>query len=289
MGRALKRLAAVGAAILGIGGLGRRLLPRNARFVLLFHGIPTRRYRGIAPLSQAGIPRDGLRSVLLWVGSRFRFLSPPEFFATDEPGVLLTFDDGLANNFTNALPVLEEIQAPALFFVATQHVRDPGDWLPFSRLKARAQWAEPRDVPREVARDLFDGLSRDQLVALARHPLVTIGGHSVSHALLTACSDRDLDIQLKTSRRELEETCATKVDLFAYPSGEYDARVIGAVEAAGYTHAFAVKRLGVGRPKFEIPRLGIYDWHASYLHLKLSGLLHRPLSGREWANGGQPS
>ena len=49
-----------------------------------------------------------------------------------EPGkqdVLITFDDGYADNYTNALPILEELHIPAIFFVSTGHLdTDTEDW-----------------------------------------------------------------------------------------------------------------------------------------------------------------
>ena len=39
--------------------------------------------------------------------------------------VVLTFDDGFANNATVARPVLEELQMSAVFFVSTRHL-EPG-------------------------------------------------------------------------------------------------------------------------------------------------------------------
>ena len=95
-------------------------------------------------LSPAFAPQSFARR-LHGLQSDFALLSPEEFLSRDQPGILLTFDDGFANNFTNALPFLEELSAPAVFFVTTQHVSDPRDWLPASRRQAelaRTLWGE---------------------------------------------------------------------------------------------------------------------------------------------------
>ena len=55
----------------------------------------------------------------------YQFVSPADILAGLGPGgkyVLLTFDDGYYNN-TRALPVLEEFNVPAVFFVSTEHVK----------------------------------------------------------------------------------------------------------------------------------------------------------------------
>ncbi len=218
-----------------------------------------------------------LRRVLGWLGSRFAFLTP-EQFSGRQPGVLLTFDDGFANNARVALPLLEEFSAPAVFFVSTQHVQEPGDWLPATRRQAGGHWQRTEDVPAEVARDLFDGMSAEELAGCAAHPLITIGSHTVGHPFLTRCDDPALRRELVESKAFLEEVAGRDVDLFAYPTGDYDRRVAVAVRRAGYRRAFAVDPAGAGVAGYEIPRVGIYAADPAYLGAKLSGLHRRPVS-----------
>jgi len=287
--RAVQHLQGFGANLLsgfGIARLARSIIVRDGRFVLMFHGIQRRTWPGVNPFSQCGLTQDELQLVLEWLMGRFAVLEPGEFFGSDAPGVLLTFDDGLANNAANAIPVLEAFEAPAVFFVTTQHVEDPGNWLPFTRIKAQATWAMPDGVPCDVAADLFDGMSVDQLRDCVGHPLITIGAHSVSHAFLSRCTDSELHDEVVGSRKYLENVTGASVDLFAYPTGDYDHRVVKAVEEAGYRFSFAVDSKGVGKREFEIPRIGLYGADAAYLDLKLSGLHRRPIQGRPWLRGG---
>jgi peptidoglycan/xylan/chitin deacetylase (PgdA/CDA1 family) len=220
-----------------------------------------------------------LATVLGWLSPRFSFLTPEEFFAA-QPGVLLTFDDGMANNYLQALPILEQYSAPAVFFVTTQHLKDPSNWLPAIRRQAGMVSQDQSRVPGEIARDLFDGMSEDQLRSCGDHPLITVGSHTVSHSRLPGCENRTLDWELKESRSYLEQVSGSPVKLFAYPSGDYDRRVAEAVQAAGYEAAFAEEPLGLGMDRFEIPRIGVYSDAHSYLSAKLSGLFQPPLRGK---------
>lgn len=272
-----RQLATRGLWITGLADLARRALTRSKSFVVTFHGIAARRDGDLPAAVQPAFDAAELRAAIDWIGRRFDYLTPSELLQGERCGVLLTFDDGFANNYTNALPVLEAFEAPAVFFVTTQHVEDPKNWLPATRATARRHWPEEAAVPDPLARDFYDGLSREQLAACARSPLVTLGAHSVSHPFLSACDPETIRHELAASKLFLEEVGGQPVDLFAYPTGDYDRAVAEAVRACGYRAAFAVDPRRVGLPAYEIPRVGLYAADAAYLSLKLSGLHRRPI------------
>jgi peptidoglycan/xylan/chitin deacetylase (PgdA/CDA1 family) len=71
--------------------------------------------------------------------------------------------------------------------------------------------------------------------------LISIGweidSHSVTHPDLTTLPPSELRYQVVGSRRYLQRTFHIPVDSFCYPSSRYDAAVVAAVKAAGYTNA----------------------------------------------------
>lgn len=71
--------------------------------------------------------------------------------------------------------------------------------------------------------------------------LISIGweidSHSVTHPDLTAEAPSELRYQVVASRRFLQHTLHIPVNSFCYPSNRYNAAVIAAVKAAGYTNA----------------------------------------------------
>ena len=270
----------------GLATAARRVFFRRGRFVLTFHGVAAERYPELPASVQPSASARDLRATLAWLGRRFRFLTPRELLRGEAPGVLLTFDDGFANHRTTALPILEEHGAPAVFFVTARHVLEPRDWLPSVREKVRRHWARESDVPDDVARDLYDGMSRDELREVAAHPLITVGSHTVHHPRLTGCAEGDLAWEVEESKALLEAWCDRPVELFAYPKGDYDRRVARAVRDAGYGAAFAEDPVGAGLPDYEIPRIGLYAREPAYLGAKLSGLHRRPWRGTARAGGG---
>src|SRR5262249_35607815 len=84
----------------------------------------------------ASIFRDQVK----FVTSRFRPVSVRDFIelvtnkksfqAYDKPPVLLGFDDGFRNVITEALPILNEFQIPAVFFVVGEALNNP-DFVPW--------------------------------------------------------------------------------------------------------------------------------------------------------------
>ncbi len=267
------------AARSGLAALARRILAQGGRFALNFHGVSRQRYPGIPRDLQPHHTVDEFRATLAWLSDRFSFLSLDEFLHTAKPGVLLTFDDGHANNLLNILPILAEFRAKGLFFVTLQHVQNPRNWLGFTREYARRGWGEEKNVPEDFARDCYDGLSASQLAELAASPWAVIGSHTLSHPHLPGLSPADLRRELEESRRALAEISRQPVDTLAYPYGEYNRAVAEASQQAGYCAAFAVIPQGVGLPAYEIPRVDLYFADPDYLALKLSGLRWPALRG----------
>lgn len=80
-------------------------------------------------------------------------------------------------------------------------------------------------------------LSTDQARMLARHPLVTIGSHAVTHRRLSSLSESEADSEITASRKELEASLSVPVRHIAYPFGGRSAcgeREFTLTRAAGY-------------------------------------------------------
>lgn len=69
---------------------------------------------------------------------------------------------------------------------------------------------------------------------------VELGSHTVTHPILTRVNDERLRIELSDSRSRIEGMLCREVDLFCYPNGDYDERVLRAVQTAGYRWAVTV-------------------------------------------------
>ena len=230
----------------GKGADGDRLL------VLLYHNIgPLPRGRALAPhhlpearfrahlrsLQRAGHTFLTAPQALDWLDGTYAGLPHP---------TLVTFDDGLADLHTYALPILRELDVPALLFMAAAFVGGVSAWMPRS---------EHRGNPM---------LSWEQLRELQAGG-VTIGSHTLSHAHLTEIPATEAVREVQESQRVLEANLGTPVEALGYPFGEFNPVVEQVVRDAGYRAAFSTI-LGMNTPEtdhFALRRVNIRRW--SYL------------------------
>ena len=64
-----------------------------------------------------------------------------------------------------------------------------------------------------------EALNEEQLRTLARHPLVTIGGHTATHANLKQLSAAEVESEMTSNRKFLQDITDKPVEHFAYPFG----------------------------------------------------------------------
>lgn len=111
---------------------------------------------------------------------------------------------------------------------------------------------------------------------------IEIGGHTVTHPLLTYEDDVTVERELRSSKRLLEQQLGASVRAFAYPNGDWDQRVRERVIEAGYACAFTTEARCCGQKddKFAIPRFLLHDGNVSGLRGKFSrAMLNMTLAG----------
>ncbi len=176
----------------------------------------------------------------------FRFCSEAELLcgkALAPRAAWLSFDDGWLG-FERCLPVLERLGVPATLFVAPGAAQLGFLWtnalmpyLPMRRI--RALYGLPLSERMAVVGCVLDGrfpktlLSPEQVATLARHPLLSIGNHSVSHL---SCSHRPVDEvarEVVQAQQTLRMWTGVAPRLFCYPFGHRTEATDVVVRAAG--------------------------------------------------------
>jgi peptidoglycan/xylan/chitin deacetylase (PgdA/CDA1 family) len=104
-------------------------------------------------------------------------------------------------------------------------------------------------------------MSVAEIADLARMPQITIGSHSVNHAILPNCDAEELRNEINDSKRELEKWTGRPVRVFSYPNGDFDERTSRILAEAGYSLAFTTENRAItlGENPYYIPRFSIMD------------------------------
>ena len=160
----------------------------------------------------------------------------------------LTFDDGYADLYEHALPVLTRHRIPATVFVVSATLTDGGT----------VDWVD--DAPAHELRTL----TADQVLAM-QEAGVTFGSHSRAHLDLTTLSYEDCVADLRSSREVLQDVLGRRVALLAYPRGRHDPDVRRAAAAAGYEAAFSLPEGAEEISRFSVPRAGVYPHNGTAL------------------------
>lgn len=105
-------------------------------------------------------------------------------------------------------------------------------------------------------------MSWEQLSELTRDGH-EIGSHTYTHEILPQLDQVALTAEVAESKSALERGIGASVDSFCYPNGDYDDRVVRAVEAAGYHRAVTVEAgaNASGHDVFRLARRFIHEDH----------------------------
>lgn len=121
--------------------------------------------------------------------------------------VVLTFDDGYADFYANAYPLLQQYSDHATIYIITDAVGKPGY------------------------------MTWDQLRDLAGSPLITIGAHTRTHPLLARLSAEQSWDEMAGSKTDLENMLGIVVRHLAFPSGSYSALTVQQAGQIGFATA----------------------------------------------------
>ncbi|MDD6133882.1 MAG: polysaccharide deacetylase family protein [Selenomonadaceae bacterium] len=148
----------------------------------------------------------------------YHTISPDELYDSiagngelPENPVLITFDDGYEDNYTNAYPILKKYGFKATIFVITSFLGKDKNYL---------TWDQAREMDAHG---------------------ISIESHTVDHKSMTDLTDEQLRMELVDSKKKAEKELGHSVDYMAYPTGTYNLHIAEMVKEAGYKAAFTIK------------------------------------------------
>lgn len=115
----------------------------------------------------------------------------------DNP-VIITLDDGYEDNYTYAYPILKKYNFKATIFVTSDFIDKPS-FLTTGQIKEM-------------------------------NGLINFQGHTVTHPSdpkpFVSLKNEEVEWEMSESKKFIESITGTKIDVFAYPVGSYDQRII---------------------------------------------------------------
>ena len=128
----------------------------------------------------------------------------------DKP-VIITFDDGYADNYRNAYPILKKYNLQGTIFLISDFVSTYPNYL---------TWTQAEEMQESG--------------------LINFESHTLSHEQLDSTSPKETWNQVDGSKKALEWHLGKEINFLAYPCGSYDEELQRMVKDAGYKGAFTV-------------------------------------------------
>ena len=247
---------------------------RPALLIFLFHAL----FKDQDEISlnhvdpQQRITLDHMREFIAYFkGAGYKFISPDELYTGMDDNsryVLITFDDGYYNNM-RMVPLLEEAQVPALFFITTGNIENKECfWWDVVHRERHREGVDRATISREQKslkklhhKEILDRLHTSfgadclkpwsdtdrpmtvsELQEFAQHPLVHIGNHTSSHYILDNYDTDEVEEQIREGQEGLIRLLDQSPSIIAYPNGNYSQAAIESTKRTGLKSAISLDK-----------------------------------------------
>lgn len=130
--------------------------------------------------------------------------------------IVLTFDDGYEDFYTNAFPILKAHKMKAINFIITGFVGLPDDQNPIY-------------------------LTWKQIEEMSKSGFIIFGAHTFDHKSLPSLSSDKAFSEILISKKDLEGHLNYPVNWLAYPYGDVNPRISDLAKKAGFIGAFGTQ------------------------------------------------
>ena len=208
--------------------------------------------------------------------------SKNDFTKIPKYALILTFDDGHIRN-NEILNAVEKYRAYITIFACAsicgtnRHYwfNYGGEELKKVSNRERLKSLEKKGFLQTKEFNQPQALTAKHIEKMRTSKYINIQSHTLFHPSLPQCSDKDAEYEIVESKNILEKKYHLKVNVFAYPNGDYSNRDIDIIKKAGYKCAITVD-YGFNNLKtdiFKLKRISVNDTdNIDELIVKSSGI-----------------
>jgi peptidoglycan/xylan/chitin deacetylase (PgdA/CDA1 family) len=231
--------------------------------ILMYHSVSENRFGKTHPYFQINTLPSVFASQMRWLRSHgYQTISLKEMLAGLDAGeplakkIVLTFNRGYQDFYSNAFPVLRQCGFGATVYLTTECIRDTpirlegADYL---------TWSQVRELHAEG---------------------ILFGSHTATHADLLSLDLEQIDYELGFSKECLEQKLGAAVNSFAYPWAFPEADpvfvrfLVDLLKSHGFDNGVStiLGRANSSSNRYYLPRLPINSWDdPALLSAKLAG------------------
>ena len=158
------------------------------------------------------------------------------------PGFVITFDDGYECVLKNAAESLREHRVNAIQYLVANRIGHKNEW----------------DLGLDPASEQLMDLTQIREWLSLGHE---IGAHTLTHPRLSQIPLSLAREEILSSKKRLEDLFGVPVKHFAYPYGDYDDKIVGLVQEAGFSTACTTNPgcVRAGDDAFRLNRLTVEE------------------------------
>lgn len=231
--------------------------------ILMYHSISDNLFGKSHPYYQINTSPSVFAKQMRWLRHQgYRTMDLGELRGAMKEGrdlsktIVITFDDGYRDFYSDAFDVLKQCQFTATIFLATDRIQDVA-----ARIEGvdYLTWSE--------VRELHNGG-------------IQFGSHTVTHPDLRSLGPEQIEYELGYSKETIEQKLGSQVESFAYPFAfpeedkSFTRFLVGVLENLGYESGVStiIGRAKAASNRFYLPRLPVNTWDdAALFRAKLEG------------------
>ncbi len=221
-----------------VPALIRETLQKNKVTIVLYHGISAELFERHVQYYKKAYNLISLEQYLQ--SRKIKSVLPPK-------SLVITFDDGYKRNYP-LLNVVNKYDVPITIFLCSEVVNTqrsfwfdapfpPGDMEKLSKMSNTAKLSYLRQFGFDETKELAERSVLNKKEVLEMSSRINFQAHTRFHPFLPNCDDAMAKKEIFECKSKLENDFGFRINVFAYPNGDYCERDLQLVKEAGYEAA----------------------------------------------------